>query len=54
MIKKSKLNTCAHCKSKENLHTVFDNDGRLYFICTAHKIILDALVDEAAKVGVRL
>lgn len=54
MIAKAKLNKCAHCNTRENLHPVFDRDGRLYFICTTHKTLLDALIKEAAKAGVRL
>ena len=54
MIKKSKLNSCAHCKSKENLHAVFDSEKKLYFICSIHKLLLDSLIESASKVGVRL
>lgn len=54
MIPVSKLNQCAHCKERRNLHVTFSNDGRMYFICSVHKLMLDALIAEAAKVGVRL
>jgi hypothetical protein len=51
---KSKLNRCAHCKSNEDLLTVFSNDGHMYFICRVHKFMLDSLIEEAAKIGVKL
>lgn len=54
MIKKAKLNTCAHCQSKENLHMVFDADKKMYFICSTHKILLDSLIESTARLGVRL
>lgn len=54
MIKKAKLNSCAHCNSQENLHAAFDGEGKLYFICSVHKLLLDSLIKEAAKAGVRL
>jgi len=54
MIKKAKLNTCAHCPSNENLHIVFDVHGRMYFICSVHKLLLDKLCEAAARAGVTL
>jgi hypothetical protein len=54
MIKRAKLNRCAHCSSQDNLHITFDRDGRMYFICSVHKLILDEMIRAAAKVGVAL
>ena len=54
MIAKSKLNSCAHCASRKNLHAVFTSDGKLYFICSVHKLLLDKLIEAAAKAGVDL
>ena len=51
---KSKLNKCAHCASRNDLQATFDKDGRLYFICRTHKMILDALIADAAKLGIAL
>lgn len=50
MIKKCKLNSCAHCKTKENLHPTFSTDGKLYFVCSLHKTILNHL-DKAYEEG---
>lgn len=55
MIRKSKLNSCAHCPCRENLHVVFTKPERkMYFICSTHKVLLDALVEASARVGISL
>ncbi len=51
---KSKLNQCAHCAARTDLKAVFSTCGRLYFVCTVHKLHLDLLIAVAAKAGVRL
>jgi len=49
MIKKAKLNSCAHCSARENLEVVFSAPPvrRMYFLCPIHKMLLDALLREA-------
>lgn len=54
VIRKAKLNSCETCRSKENLHVTFDAEGKLYFLCTNHKFLLNSLITAAAKIGIRL
>jgi len=54
VIPRSKLNRCEHCSSQKNLSIVFSSNGRMYFICQSHKLLLDALIAEAAKAGISL
>lgn len=49
-----KLNACDTCGTHHGLAMHFRADGRLYFLCQAHTIILEALIADAARVGVRL
>lgn len=49
-----KLNVCDTCGTHHGLAMHFRSDGRLYFLCQSHTIILDALLIAAARVGVRL
>jgi plastocyanin len=50
---KRKLNRCAHCDERTTAVT-FSSDGRLYFLCRPHRMLLMLLVDVAARHGVKL
>ena len=53
-IKKCKLNTCAHCPSKENLEVTFSSDGKMYFACPIHFKLLQALTSSFEAVVKRI
>ena len=50
---KRKLNKCAHCDCRETTVT-YGRDGHMYFICLIHWLILQAMIREAAKMGIRI
>lgn len=44
-----KLNKCAVCQTRKLLAMHFDANGRMFFLCQGHTLLLESLEEEMGK-----